>query len=250
MNLLSEIVSKPILNLFTGKIEGTVSSIIFDDTYKKIKVLKVFDNDEEEYYLDTSKIYNIGKSSVVIKNSEALTLCLNQITCKENNPINLDIYNVNGDYIGKLTDIELNDKFEVENFISQNTKLKLKNLVNVGENIIVNTTDKQIKLNSLKPKLKSQTITTQNIISILPKIDKPLEEEQPKKLYKISDGLAPQKIIGNTSFLIGRKAIKTIYGLNHEIIIKKDNLINAKNLEIAKKHSKLVELTVFSKIKA
>ena len=69
MNLLSELISKPVLNLYTGKIEGTISSAIFNEQYKKIQSLKMFDEEEEEYCLHTSKIYSIGKNSVVIKNS-------------------------------------------------------------------------------------------------------------------------------------------------------------------------------------
>ena len=107
-------------------------------------------------------------------------------------------------------------------------------------------------MSNLKPKLKPQQVISNNIISILPKISEPIttQPEPPKKLYKISNEAVPQKIFGSTNFLIGRKVLKTIYGVNNEVIIKKDNLINAKNLDIAKKHSKLVELTVFSKIKA
>ncbi|MBQ3047668.1 MAG: PRC-barrel domain-containing protein [Clostridia bacterium] len=249
MNLLSEIVSKPVLNLYTGKIEGTVSSIVFDDNYKKIRYLKIFDKDEEEYSIDSSKIYSVGKNSVVIKNSEALILNINQISNKDNNPINTNIYTTTGDWLGKLTDIQFNERFEVENFISNENKIQQKNLVNIGENIIVNTSDKQIKLNNLKPKIKNQMVSTQNVITIMPKIENPTIENKPKMNYKISQGFTPQKIVSNSNFLIGRKALKTIYGLNHEIIIKKDNLINEKILDIAKKHSKIMELTVFSKTK-
>lgn len=252
MNLLSEIISKPVLNLYSGKIEGTISSVIFDETYKKIQLLKVFDEEEEEYCLSSSKIYSIGKNSIVIKNSEALSLCLNELNTKDNNPINLDVYTTSGDHLGKLVDIELNDKFQVENFLTLEQKIPHKKLINIGNNLIINTTDKQVKLSNLKPKISKNNIKLNNVISILPKIEDPqTENEEPvKKLYKISTETVPQKVIGNSNFLIGRKALKTIYGLNHEIIIKKDNLINAKNLETAKKHSKLVELTVFSKIKA
>jgi hypothetical protein len=38
-------------------------------------------------------------------------------------------------------------------------------------------------------------------------------------------------------------------GINNEIIIKKDNLINSKILEYAKLHNKISELAVFSKSK-
>ena len=88
-----------------------------------------------------------------------------------------------------------------------------------------------------------------NVIEEEIKTTKQDKEEEKKEPFKIYNQPTPQRLIGNSNFLIGRKAIKTIYGLNNEIIIRKDNIINAKNLENAKRHSKLVELTVFSKIK-
>ena len=49
MKTISEIISKPVLNLYTGKIEGTIHNVVFDKEYKKVQKLKLFDNDEEEY---------------------------------------------------------------------------------------------------------------------------------------------------------------------------------------------------------
>ena len=261
MNLLSEIISKPVLNLYTGKIEGTVKNVCFDKNYKKITVLKMFDEDEEEYLIETAKVYGIGENSVVIKNNEAMFLAITENTYPENNPINLNIYTASGNYLGKLKDIELNSKFEVENFIAENDqKLNPSQILVVSQNIVINTKDTKIKLCNLKPKLKIQKTENKNIITIMPKnntapktIETPtIENEIPenKSNFKIYNQPTPQKLIGNGNFLIGRKALKTIYGVNNEVIIKKDNIINAKNLDIAKKHSKLVELTVFSKIKA
>ena len=263
MNLLSEIISKPVLNLYSGKIEGTINSVCFDKNYKKITHFKMFDNDEEEYLLETSKIYSIDKT-VVIKNSQALTLCINQNMCPENNPINLHIFTTQGESKGKLANIEFNQKFEVEFFITDNNeKIKQNKLLTIGENLIFNTSEKNLKITDFKPKFK---VTTQsdNVITILPKendlqhiVSEPTPpkienkpQEDKKENFKIYTQPTPQKLVGNGNFLIGRKALKTIYGLNNEIIIKKDNIINAKNLENAKKHSKLIELTVFSKIKA
>lgn len=261
MNLLSELISKPVLNLYNGKIEGTIKNICFDNAYKKILNLKMFDNDEEEYLIETSKIYCIGENSIVIKNSEALINTINENTSLENNPINLNTYSISGNFVGKLIDIEFNDKFEAITFITDNnSKIKREQILNISQSIIVNDTNKKIAINNFKPKIKLQNKPeNKNVVTILPKIvDEQKENELlpqietvPKKEpFKIYNQPTPQKLIGNGNFLIGRKAVKTIYGINNEIIVKKDNIINAKNLENAKKHSKLVELTLFSKIKA
>lgn len=266
MNLLSEIISKPVLNLYTGKIEGTIKNVCFEKNYKKIKHLKMFDEEEEEYLIETTKIYDTGNNSIVVKNNEAMFLTISENDCLENNPINLNIYTTTGNYLGKLKDVELNNKFETQNFITENNeKINPSQILIVSQNIIVNTKDKQIKLCNLKPKIKVDKTNNKNIITIMPKqnqelktIETPTIEDVPeenktnetKQNFKIYNQPTPQKLIGNSNFLIGRKALKTIYGVNNEIIVKKDNIINAKNLDIAKKHSKLIELTVFSKIKA
>lgn len=268
MSLLSEIISKPVLNLYSGKIEGTIKNVCFDSNYKKVKTLKMFDDDEEEYSISAHKVYKLGENSVVIKNNEALSLCINDSNKTENNPINQNVYTLEGEYKGKLIDVELSDKLETQTLITNTgANFKIDKLLNVGENIIINTGDKKITFSCFKPKIKNTKINKNtNIITIMPKEQtnniqepqNPPQIEQVEKFenkpiqqpFKIHNQPTPQKLIGNGSFLIGRKAIKTIYGINNEIIIKKDNIINAKNLENAKKHSKLVELTVFSKIKA
>lgn len=297
MNLLSEIISKPVLNLYSGKIEGTVKDAIFDSTFKKIQFLKIFDDDEEEYLLSTAKIYSVGSSSLVIRNSEALLLDTEE--SKENNPINFEIFSSAGDSLGTLLDIELENNFEVKNLTTQDGSIPQSNIVNISKIIIVNNTDKKIKFSNFKPKFKKGNTVSTNKVKImptkqednlnkavnlenqsnviaepelpnnLPVIETPQSEQenfasqnsnqkqieqnlppQQKETFKISTAPTPQRVVGNGNFLIGRKVVKTIYGLNNEIIIKKDNIINAKNLESAKKHSKLVELTVFSKMKA
>lgn len=322
MNLLSEIISKPVLNLYTGKIEGTVKNAYFDNAYKKIQYFKIFDDDEEEYLLDCTKIFSVGKTCLVIKNGEALTIVVEELF-KENNPINLNIYTTSGERLGRLNDVEFNDTFEVTNYKFLNANLLPSSIINIGENIIVNTSEKKLKHSDFKPKIRTmKSSSISSIVKILPvenasfnqnntnenltsfiqtplpfkQISEPtftplleknytpptdtisslnLKEKDLKEndatnfkteqvpngaimgsdkpqeglKYKISNQPMPQKVVGNGSFLIGRKALKTIYGINNEIIIKKDNIINSKNLESAKKHSKLVELTVFSKIK-
>lgn len=246
MLYLSEIISKPILNIYSGKIEGIISDAIMDKTLKKITKFKLFDEDEEEYYLETQKIYSMGKNMCVIKNSEPLNLVLTQ-SFLENNPINKKIYSTTGEEIGRITDVEVNEKFEITLLKTEKLSIKPNNILNISENIIVNLENKKIKLNSLKPKIPQKR--PKNIVSILPKIEEINENTFLKKEpYKINPNLTPTKVSSNVQFLLGRKVSKTIYGINNEIIIKKDSLINSKNLESAKKHSKLAELTLYSNL--
>ncbi len=242
---ISNIISKPVLNLFSGKLEGTVKNTSFDPSLKKVRYLKIFDNEEEEYILPTDKIISCENDVVVIKNSEALIPCISAINSQENNPINLNVYSTEGENFGRLTDITLNNNFETELFITQTKTFERKNILNITTNIIINCTNKTIRLCDLKPKLcKFEKATIQNPVIIMPTQQ---EISATKSSYQISSNPTPQKLVANSNFLIGRKVLKTIYGINNEIIIKKDSIIGTKNLESAKKHNKLNELAVFSK---
>lgn len=195
--------------------------------------------------LNTSKIYSMGKNVCVIKNGEPLNLLLTQ-TAKVTTPINKIVYSTTGENLGRVLDVELTNKFEVLALKLNNQSISPNKILNIGENIIVNLENKKIVLNYMKPKIKQKY--SQNVVSILPKIEttNELNEDTKKDVLKINPSPIPARISGNIHFLIGRKVSKTIYGLNNEIIIKKDSLITNKNLENAKKHSKLAELTLYS----
>lgn len=245
---LSEIISKQILNIYSGKIEGVISDAFFDNNLKKVVKLKLFDNDEEEYILDANKIYSVGQNMCVIKNSEPLNLYFNS-TPQSNSPINKYVFSTQGEKIGRIIDVELDDKFEVKSLITKDKTILPKNILNIAENIIVNLENKKIKLSSLKPKISNKK-QNNNVVSILPKIEKTeIEQSQKKETFKINSNPIPTKVSGNSQFLIGRKVLKTIYGLNNEIIAKKDTIVTSKSIENAKRHSKIIELTLFSKVK-
>ena len=45
---------------------------------------------------------------------------------------------------------------------------------------------------------------------------------------------------------MGRKATKNIYSPSNEIIIKRNAIINANNIEVARRYGKIKELATFS----
>ncbi len=244
MKLLSEIVSKKVLNLYSGRIEGTIKDVSFNKDYKKLSSLKIFDEDEEEYTIAVEKIYNIGQDSVVIRNSNALVPTINQIYVNQNNIINYNVYSINGDHLGKIIDAELNENLTVKEYITNEIRFSPKQIVNIGENIIVNNSENKVKLSNFKPKTPIQNKVEHNQIV---KILGPQIENQNDNVFKISASPSPKKIVGNTELLIGRKALKTIYGENGEMIIKEENIVTQKVLDLASQFNKIGELTTFSR---
>jgi len=249
----SDIISKPVLNLYSGKIEGNICDLSFNNTFTKIQKIKMFDEDEEEYLIDATKIYSIGKGAIVIKNNTALDLIINDLNSTHNNLINKEVFSTKGENLGYVKEIEFNEKLFVENIICQNNSFKPNQILNVAEKLIVDLDTKKLKMKDIKPKINSSKSHLDKKVYILPRIEQDNNEKTSSESaspYKIDKTFSPQKVVGNTKILIGRKALKTIYGLNNEVIVKKDSIISSKNIEYAKLHSKLNELTLFSKAKA
>ena len=258
MYKLSDILSKPIVNLYNGNYEGTIKDISFDEKFKQAKWLILFDEEGEEFALDINKIYVVGKNAITIKNSDGLFQTTSINDNLKNNPINLSCCTIDGNLLGRLNDIEFNKNFYIENFSIENNTYTPNKIINIGKTlIIVNNENKKINIANFKPKFKNEKETTANIVTIqptqsndivAPKIEE-VESIETKKNFIINEGINQQRILSNQNFLLGRKATKTVYGFNNEIIIKKDSIINSKNLEYAKLHNKISELAVFSKNK-
>lgn len=261
MYKVTEIISKPVINLYNGNNEGTVKNICFDKGLKKAVSLILFsDNDEEEIVLATSKIYNIGSSAITIKNSEGLLPALFASNIEYNNQINNNVYNLEGEYLGKVKDITIDKTYKVTEIEVEDKNYASTSVISYNENnLIVNSSGAKFSKETFKPRISS-TRPKLDMVKILPTIPEKTTDDipkiefsdieiKPKQNYKISENPLPQRMITSQNYLVGRKVSKTIYGINNEIIVRKDCIITEKILNTAKTHNKLVELAVFSKTK-
>lgn len=257
---VTDIISKPVINLYNGMSEGTVKNICFDIDLKKAEYLILFnDSEDEEVLLDITKVYNIGDSAITIKNNAGITPLIFAPRVTYNNPINNIVYNLEGNNLGNVKDIILNEKFKIDSIVVDSKEYLAKSVVSYNnDNLIINSSG--IKFNKESHQPKTAKVKLNNLVTIMPKINLPkinfpkIEEVQPsvtesKPNYKISNNPLPQRVVSDQNYLIGRKVSKTVYGINNEIIIKKDNIITDKTIQNAKLHNKLVELAVFSKLK-
>ena len=258
MYKVTDIISKPVINLYNGACEGTVKNICFDPSLKKAQSLILFnDSEDEEVLLDITKVFSLGESAITIKNNNGITPLIFAQKVKYNNPINNTVYNLEGDCLGKVSDLTLNQNFKIEEIIVSNNTYSSKSVVSYNhDNLIINSSGIKFAKESCRP--KSTKIKTNNLVTIMPKITLPkieppkIESDIPtpqKTNYVISTNPLPDRVVSNQNFLIGRKALKTVYGINNEIIIKKDSIITDKIIQNAKTHNKLIELAVFSKTK-
>ena len=234
MSKVSSIISSYVVSVFNGQIEGVVSNILFNEK-KRAKWLILSQNDEQFWVLDTSKIYKMGDGAVIIKNSAALNLMESKELEIKNcfSPINSIIVSIEGNFLGYIADIELDEKFNIKNFVSRDGQVfNLGNIVNISDSAIITCeNEKKPKLGSFKEKAKIEIPKSNNeIVEILEK----------------TDTILPNRTIMNYNFLINRKVSKNIVNFNGEIIIKENQIINSKILDIARINGKIRELTKYS----
>ncbi len=234
---VSNIISSFVVSVFDGQVEGVVNNILFNNK-KQAKYLIISRNDEEFFVLDTKDIYKLGNNTVIIKNSSVLNL----MDSKEQeikdcfSPINSIVVNINGDFLGYVIDINLDEKFNIISLDSQENKtVNLKQILNLSESaiIICSENKKAPKLSQFKQKEKIEIINknTNNL---------------PVKILEKTSTILPNRSVANFNFLLNRKVSKNIMNFNGEIIIKENQIINSKVLDIARINGKIRELTKYS----
>ena len=234
MSKVSNIISSYVVSVYNGQIEGIVSNILFNDK-KQAKYLIISQNDEQFLALETKKIYKTGNGAIIIKNNDVLELMESvEYRLKEYfSPINSIVVSIDGNYLGHVSDIELDDKYNIQNFIVDGQSYALNKVVNISESvIIINTLNKPQKLANFRSKNK--------IV-----ISRKKKKNQTVNVME-NQTILPNRTIVNYNFLIGRKVSKDILNFNGEIIIKENQIVNSKILDIARINGKIRELTKVS----
>ncbi len=230
MSKVSNIISSYVVSVYNGQIEGIVNNILFNNK-KQAKYLVISQNDEQFLVLETKDIYKTGEGAVIVKNSDVLSLMeSSELKMKECfSPINSIVVSIDGNYIGHVSDIELDNKYNIKNFIVDGQVFDLNKVINISESaIIINTLDTKTSLSKFKSKTKivmgNERIANQTV-SVMS-----------------NQTILPNRTMLNYNFLIGRKVSKDILNFNGEIIIKENQTVNSKVLDIARINGKLREL--------
>ncbi len=247
MYKLSEVLSKPILSLFNGRVEGTIKTAIFDKKLQKIKYLLGFNENEQndEYIIPVSSIFTIGENALVVKNSSCLEPLSNfepQITF--NNPINLYAFTTKGNGLGNVTDVFFDEKFVVEKIaLSNNQIIDITNLASFSESaLIVQDKDKKVNVSKFCEQRRPRLIKSDEPVTILRTDNIQTIETMPQQ--KIA--ALPSKVTSSVNFLVGRTITQNLYSQSKELIAKKGTPISLKTIENAKRNGKIKELSIFS----
>lgn len=248
MYKISKIISLPIISLYESEYQGTIYNIVFDCKSQKCKFIYLLNEDDNvEKIINFSDIYTIGKHCLFIKNNSCLNLksnydyILNNLTSL----INLPVYNMKGDNIGTTKDIELDEKFDLQNIILSNgTSIPRTQIINFGKTTIL-VNDIIVNIAKFKPKLK--TIKPYNCPSkVIILKDKQMHNNEDVKRKTLTPN-QNNKIITDYKFLINRIISQDILSYNGEVIAKKGSYIDKSIVNKASLYGKLIELARYSK---
>lgn len=235
--------SLSVLSLYEGELLGVVDKLYFDKKLKKLTELELIGEDDIRLILPTKNIYRIGKNAITVKNNQAVSLKVSA-TDNASCPIGSKAYSINGEYLGSIKEISLNDKYFTEKLsLDNNSTLDISNLASFGKKTIIfndanNSVDVKKFTPNKTPKLY-KTISTQNA-EILP-IESPQENNN---VVPIDSQFQQNQ---NPDFLLGRVCTKDIYNFNNELLIKSNTIVNKKNLKDIKRFGKLRELMLYIK---
>lgn len=275
--LVSKIISLKVVSIWDKKFEGIVENALFDKKNNKLKLLKIYDeNSDSTYFIKPADIYAFSSSTILIKNS--CVLCLKEnLELSSNccfNPIGSSIYDLNGEDIGIITDLELDNNFKISNIQCCNKTFSLKNFLTLGKNISFLKPNNKTKHSSFSPQKKISIFSKTINVSILDTTNQPialsptsLKENNLNKFEKtqninnfsietnlnevsksnIQPQTSPKRLITDYRFLLNRIITDDIFLSNGEILIRKNSKINSSIIQKARNFGKLIELTQKSK---
>ena len=235
---LSELLQKPILSLYEGELLGNINKIFFDKTKNKIKIFEILNDEEISYCLYPKFIYTIGKHAITIKNKQNLILSLNENIENTILPINVNVYSLQGEFLGIVKDYSLTDKYVIENIILDNQELiNISDMASCSANsIVVYYSQEHVNIKSFRYRIQNKSAEN-NKVKVLPKLF--------SSFNKISTNPSNNK----DSFIVGRICTKDIVDNQQNIIIKQNSTITDQVVALASSKNKLQELMKYSKLK-
>lgn len=163
---LTSILTKPVLSLSCSKCEGVVKTGIFNQNFKRLKYLVLFDNEEdlEDKLLSIRSIYSNGENAIIIKDDQNLTSFYSTTQSQDKpSPINSSVYTFLGKFLGTVTDVVLTDSYFIHSIKIDEKEILIEDVISCGKNtLIVQDEHKKAKISSLK-KRKSSCVKIEDI---------------------------------------------------------------------------------------
>ena len=222
---LTNLFGKQVFALYEGEIIGTISSAIFNNDLTRVSCLKMFDLEENEFEIKFCSIKAMN-DCVIIANKEKLSIYYDK---HKKTPMFKPVITEDALNYGKIIDCELEKNGKINAFLT-NTNLSLEpTKIYLRKNFAYYSNTKLITKN-IYPK----------------KYNVPLEDIKVNILNfdttPHTENFMPNKLQYNTDSILGKIAKDTLFGINNEIIIRANQIINEKTIEDASRHNRLNQL--------
>ena len=236
---ITNIIGMPVLSVYEGELVGQVNKLYFDKRLKKLKYFLIANDDGINYCLQPKDIYKHGKNAITIKNVDVLTLDFEEnLSNLSFQPLDFKAYTIQGEYLGKIISLSLDDKYNLTELILDNEKIiEHKKLASCGKNtIIVYDDNTTVDISKFKRIISPKLFKTKN--------------EQPVAITPVEPVTTNNTDIkNNPKFLLGRIATKDILLDENKILIKQNSTITSKTISLAYSNNKIKELLIYSKVK-
>lgn len=245
MKKISDIISTPVISLFESDYLGIIYNIMFDNKQRKCKYAFILNEKENlPAIVKFNDFYKIGNDCIFIKNKASLDIETNYEKEIEecSNPINLKVYNLEGNFLGISHDITIDNNYNISEILLNNgTIINNNDIINIGKSVIL-ISNTNTNISKFKPKQKIiKDIGPEKNVIILNKFveSKPEMNIQEKSIQN-------NKIITDFRFLVGRILNKDIVAFNGDIIAKTGSTITKEIVNKASSYGKLVEIARYS----
>lgn len=127
---LSNILGSRVCSVYEGKHLGYILNATFSEKYKKVSgFVVVNDDDDYEYFLGAKQIIGQDDDVLFVKNETSISTKNYE---EPHSLINKAAYFLDGKFIGKVRDVEIDENFETKAIIFDNITLSIDKLFNVG----------------------------------------------------------------------------------------------------------------------
>lgn len=241
---ISNILNMPVLSVYEGELIGQVSKLYFDKKLKKVSHFIITSEEGINYCLLPKNIYKHGKNAITIKNSTVLTLDFSEdLTDYLPQPLEYKTYTIQGEYLGKIASVSLDEKYNVSEIDLDNEKiLDHKYLASCGKNtIIVYDENTTVDISKFKRLLAPKLFKTKQETAVS---TQPVVTETNSEIADVKTDIK-----NNPKFLLGRLSTKDIMLDEDKLLIKANSTITARTISLAYSNNKIKELLIYSRVK-
>ena len=152
---------------------GYVFSFTLNKTKSKITSLLIYDDNlDVNYSVPVRKVFSFN-SQVMLKNETALNVIADTYL---STIINAQVFDIFGESLGRIVDIEFDDKFVIKSIITTKCSFLPKQIINYGNDLVfVNSLNTRYPLSFFKPTKKSMIKNNLMSVEVLSTIPTPKE---------------------------------------------------------------------------